>query len=72
MVYWVAEVTVGYITASGAFFGANVNTDRGKQALALLGGVYIIVRGLDNVGKAVQGTAIEKLWNQYSGEKKTS
>jgi len=71
LAYAVAEVTVGYITASGAFFGKNVNTDRGKQVLALLGGVYIIVRGLDNVGKAVQGTAFEKRWNRYSGEKKT-
>jgi hypothetical protein len=70
MVYGVAEVIVGHFTAANAVLTGS--SDRGKEVLALLGGVYIVVRGLDNIGKAAEGTTLERLWGRFSGERRAA
>jgi hypothetical protein len=70
IVYGVAEVMVGYYTAANAVL--TTSNDRSREVLAVLGGVYIVVRGLDNVGKTAEGTSLQPLWGRFSGERKAA
>jgi hypothetical protein len=70
LIYGVAEVGVGYIAIGSALLDAQTRSNRTKEALAVLGGLYIVVRGLDNVGKALEKTPYEGRWRALSGEKK--
>ena len=39
------------------------------QGLQILGGLYVMVRGLDNVGQGIEeGTRLETLWNRLFEE----
>ena len=39
--------------------------------LQIVGGLYIMVRGLDNIGVGSKGTKIERFWEKLSGEKRS-
>jgi hypothetical protein len=69
LVYGVAETAVGYLTAVRLVFPTtNIHSIGLVQGIGLLGGLYIIVRGLDNVAKGLENTAYKGLWRRYSGE----
>jgi hypothetical protein len=67
--YGVAEIGMGPFTAAKVLIvdKVDVNAARWTDGLALLGAVYIVVRGLDNVGKALEGTEFEAAWRRFSG-----
>jgi hypothetical protein len=69
LVYGVAGTAVGYFTAIRFVFPTNnINTIDLVQRTSLVGGLYIIVRGLDNIAKGLEKTRYEGLWRRYSGE----
>ncbi|MCF5894037.1 PIN domain-containing protein [Aeromonas veronii] len=63
--YGVFEFIVGVIMTYYIFFP---NFDYSKigpvEAIQILGGLYVMVRGLDNVGKGTEGTRLEQLWKK--------
>lgn len=63
--YGVTEFLVGYLmtyyTFSPLLAGSGVSVGVLLQALA---GLYVMVRGLDNVGKGVEGTKFEHVWRR--------
>lgn len=63
--YGAFELCVGIIMSYYVFFPsfnyANLGLTEGIQ---ILGGLYVMVRGLDNVGKGIEGTRIESLWKK--------
>lgn len=63
--YGIFEFIVGVIMTYYIFFP---NFDYSKlgpvEAIQILGGLYVMVRGLDNVGKGTEGTRIEQLWKK--------
>lgn len=34
------------------------------EVIQVLGGLYVMVRGLDNVGKGTEGTRLEQFWKK--------
>jgi len=70
IVYGSTEVFVGIIAAINAFTRVDFSTvpDAGV-VIQILGGIYIIVRGLDNMGKGVKGTALEPRWNGWFAQR---
>ena len=68
--YGVTEFLVGIFTALLIFlpsFDYNTLTSKPFYFLQILGGLYIMVRGLDNIGKGLRATKFEKLWRQIFG-----
>lgn len=39
------------------------------NVLQIMAGIYVMVRGLDNIGKAVKGTRFAPFWSKFSGER---
>lgn len=69
--YGVTEFLVGIFTALILFipsFDYNLITAKPFSFLQILGGVYIMVRGLDNIGKGFRATKFEKFWCNVFGE----
>ncbi|MBR1217887.1 hypothetical protein JQ557_07795 [Bradyrhizobium sp. U87765 SZCCT0131] len=52
-IYGLAEVHVGAGSALISIFGKQIAAERLLSALAILAGLYIIVRGIDNIDKAL-------------------
>jgi len=75
--YGILEVGVGMMSAMSSFTSATGSTSAAAptftttMGIAVLGGIYIIVRGLDNIGKALEKTPYENTWRKFSGEKKS-
>jgi len=75
--YGILEIGVGMMSAMSSFISATgststtVPTFTTAMGIAVLGGIYIIVRGLDNIGKALEKTPYENTWRKFSGEKKS-
>ncbi|MDD2698730.1 MAG: PIN domain-containing protein [Arcobacteraceae bacterium] len=64
--YGVFEFFAGVIMSSYVFFPLfNYSTLGPKEGLQILAGLYVMVRGLDNIGKAIIGTRIEPLWEKF-------
>jgi hypothetical protein len=69
LIYGVAETIVGYLTVAKIVFPeVDIHEIDTAQGLGILGGLYIIVRGLDNVGKGLEKTPYKDRWRRYSGE----
>lgn len=75
--YGILEVGVGMMSAMSSFATSTGSapttapTFTTAMGIAVLGGIYIIVRGLDNIGKALEKTPYENTWRKFSGEKKS-
>ena len=50
---------------SPSFNYAQIDVNAGLQ---ILGGLYIMVRGMDNIGNALKGTRFYPLWTKLFGE----
>ena len=69
LTYGVAESTIGFVTAAKVFAPTfNFGTVDWRDLLSILAGLYVVVRGLDNVGKALEATSYESAWRRFSGE----
>ncbi|MGF6440114.1 PIN domain-containing protein [Paraburkholderia youngii] len=66
LIYGAAETGVGLLTMYGATFVtfdfASISYEHPGQ---ILGGLYIMVRGLDNLAKGLKGTRLEPIWNRF-------
>ena len=64
--YGVFEFLVGVMMAYFVFLPSfDLKTLGVIQGLQILGGLYVMVRGLDNVGQGIEeGTRLETLWNR--------
>lgn len=72
LMYGMAEILVGFATAASTFVPGRSSPVGPKNFFAVLGGVYIVVRGLDNVGKGLKGTPYDSAWRKISGLKTNS
>ncbi|WP_236192616.1 PIN domain-containing protein [Pseudomonas glycinae] len=63
--YGLSEFLVGMIMACFVFF-PNFDYSRlgATETIQILGGLYVMVRGLDNVGKGAEGTRLERYWKK--------
>jgi hypothetical protein len=63
--YGVSEFLVGFMMSGYVFYPSfdfrQLDVVRGIQ---LLGGLYVMVRGLDNIARGVENTRFERLWKQ--------
>lgn len=66
LAYGIFEFIVGVMMAYYVFFPefsyAKLSVVQGMQ---ILGGLYVMVRGLDNVSKGVEGTRVEVMWKRW-------
>lgn len=63
--YGAFEFCVGLIMSYYVFFPEFSYSGLGvTEGIQILGGLYVMVRGLDNVGKGVSGTRLEVLWEK--------
>jgi len=65
LAYGLIEVTVGYIAAAYAIFSPSKSDNTTLTILQLLGGLYIIVRGMDNIEKATDKSAFNARWTRF-------
>lgn len=65
LAYGVAEFAVGFMTSAYVFYPtfdyAGIQV---VHEIQLLGGLYVMVRGLDNIAKGVENTRLEPLWKR--------
>jgi len=69
--YGLTEFLVGIFTALLIFlpsFDFSSLSTKPFSFLQILGGLYIMVRGLDNIGKGLRATKLEKYWRKIFGE----
>lgn len=66
LTYGVTEASVGAIASYYGFEASSFHYDAMTTAqwLQALGGIYIIVRGLDNMGKGFERTTMEPVWKR--------
>lgn len=66
--YGVFEFIVGVMMTYYVFFPSfNYAALSVVEGIQILGGLYVMVRGLDNVAKGVEGTRFEPLWKTFFG-----
>lgn len=64
--YGVFEFCVGLIMSYYVFFPTFSYDSLGiNEGIQILGGLYVMVRGLDNIGKCVSGTRLETIWRRF-------
>ena len=79
--YWVrANYRIGYAFAEFSFglysafwalnpylpnFNLSVLTTDLPKIFSLVGGIYVMVRGLTNFGDGIKGTSIENYWQKF-------
>ncbi len=69
LMYGSAEVFVGFSAAARVFWPRFVYAEaKASDVFQVLAGLYIMIRGFDNMGKALAGTRWEKSWRRFSGE----
>jgi len=65
--YGVFEFMIGFLIGMSIFYpDFTYNSLDSASVLKLIGGLYVIVRGLDNMGKGIKRTKIESFWNKLS------
>jgi hypothetical protein len=62
--YGATEIAVGILTALSAIFRINIQELNPVAILQVFGGIYIIVRGFDNFGRGIKGTAMATYWQK--------
>jgi hypothetical protein len=70
--YGLFEVMIGVYTPIRAIGGAEFKylNLTPLDYLQIIGGIYVIVRGLDNVGVGLRGTPLEPFWSSVFSPKK--
>ncbi|MBV7549867.1 hypothetical protein KW849_26645 [Pseudomonas sp. PDM26] len=64
--YGLFEFLVGMIMASFVLFPSFDYSRLGAaETIQILGGLYVMVRGLDNIGKGAEGTRLERYWKIF-------
>ncbi|HUV66434.1 MAG TPA: PIN domain-containing protein [Sedimentisphaerales bacterium] len=67
--YGVTETIVGLVIAVKVLWPSfDYATLDASSFLQILGGIYVMVRGQDNIGKSLQGTRFHAAWVKYSHE----
>jgi hypothetical protein len=67
--YGVGEFVIGSLATINVFFPTFDYQGLNRAAwLQVLAGLYVMVRGLDNVGKGLEGSSSAAIWRLYSGE----
>lgn len=63
--YGIFEFFIGTVMSCYTLF-PNFNYERlgVAESIQILGGLYVMVRGLDNIGKGLEGTRLETYWNK--------
>ena len=61
--YAFTEIAVGIVSSVNVAFNIDQYQVDGTTTLQILGGIYIIIRGLDNLGKGLQGSNLGLIWN---------
>lgn len=71
LIYGFIEYTIGFITAINVFLplGFDYSQIKPLAMLQVLGGAYIMVRGIDNLSIGVRGTRYEKYWDKVFGKR---
>ena len=71
MIYGIAEYVVGLATAINVFLPLHFDYSQLKPLamLQILGGAYIMVRGLDNFGISIKGKWLESYWERIFGKR---
>ena len=63
--YGISEFFVGVLMVYYVFFPTfNYSALNVTEGIKILGGLYVMVRGLDNIGKGVEGTRAEPIWRK--------
>ena len=67
--YGIVEFFAGFFTALNVFRPTNFDYSKLEifALFQILGGLYIMVRGLDNVAQGVRGTDTEPTWKKIFG-----
>jgi len=69
LIYGSTECLIGFSAAARVFWPRFVYSElKTTDALQIVAGLYVMIRGLDNIGKALAGTRWEKPWRLLSGE----
>lgn len=69
LAYGFAEFGIGFSAAARVFWPQFKYTLlRATDALQMIAGLYVMIRGLDNIGKGLKGTRWEATWARFSGE----
>ena len=68
--YGIAETVVGFAIAAKVFWPSFDYAGLDAWSfLQILGGVYVMVRGQDNIGRSLKGTRFHASWIKYSGDR---
>jgi rRNA-processing protein FCF1 len=66
--YGIAEFLVGVIMGARVFWPAlDVDQLKASDTLQILAGIYVMVRGLENIGKALSGSRFDSAWSKFEG-----
>lgn len=66
IIYASTEIFVGIFGATNAFLLVGVrNFPSPTAGIQILGGIYIIVRGLDYMGRGIRGTTLGSRWSRW-------
>lgn len=67
--YGLAEIVVGLFTSGQLLIpGSPISSYGPAQLLQIVGGIYIVVRGLDNLAKGLKGRRAETIWKLLFGK----
>ena len=61
---WAEEISIGIFSISLASVSQAPGGDSIGKILAILGGIYIIVRGLDNIDRALTDGEFKSKWDR--------
>ena len=65
LTYGVFEFAVGLVTSLRVFFPSfDYEGLTSIEVLQVVGGLYIMVRGLDNIGRGIAGTRLQPIWER--------
>ena len=68
--YGIFEFLFGIVVASKVFWPDFVYSKfEPLDFLQVLAGIYVMIRGQDNIGKALMGTRFAPFWSKFSGER---
>lgn len=68
--YGIFEFFFGIVVASKVFWpDFDYSKFKPLDVLQIMAGIYVMIRGQDNIGKALTGTRFAPFWSKFSGER---
>jgi uncharacterized membrane protein YeaQ/YmgE (transglycosylase-associated protein family) len=68
--YGIFEFFFGIVVASKVFWpDFDYSKFKPLDVLQIMAGIYVMIRGQDNIGKALMGTRFAPFWSKFSGER---